>query len=223
MKFKRFVNDPPQTPYAPTWDFRVSKSSCDDIDVNSLSQFLVKREREIKKLPPSIGSDGKKSDGYTGLGLNNTTSKFKHYNLLAWDHLEIKKLKTHILTNVIGYNNECGNKTPDELWIQCWYNVLRWGQKIKPHMHNVHSSCYLSGHFNVQVNDTSTCYMSPINQLLDPDVIDVKNREGEITLFPSYIFHYTTPHYSFKPRITIAFDIRLSRSILEWNPHAIKL
>ena len=99
MKFKRFVNDPPQTPYAPTWDFRVSKSLCDDIDVNSLSQFLVKREREIKKLPPSIGSDGKKSDGYTGLGLNNTTSKFKHYNLLSWDHSEIKKLKTHILTN----------------------------------------------------------------------------------------------------------------------------
>ena len=90
-------------------------------------------------------------------------------------------------------------------------------------MHNVHSSCYLSGHFNVQVNDTSTRYMSPINQLLDPDVIDVKNREGEITLFPSYIFHYTTPHYSFKPRITLAFDISTSRSMVEWNPHVIRL
>ena len=76
-------------------------------------------------------------------------------------------------------------------------------------MHSISSDCYLSGHFNVQVNDTSTCYMSPINQLNDPDVIDIKNKDGDMTLFPSYIFHYTTPHYSFKPRITIAFDLNL--------------
>ena len=49
--------------------------------------------------------------------------------------------------------------------------------------------------------------MSPINQLNDPDLIDNKNKDGDMTLFPSYIFHYTTPHYSFKPRITIAFDL----------------
>ena len=76
-------------------------------------------------------------------------------------------------------------------------------------MHSISPNCYLSGHFNVQVNDTSTCYMSPINQLNDPDVIDIKNKNGDMTLFPSYIFHYTTPHYSFKPRITIAFDLSL--------------
>jgi hypothetical protein len=49
--------------------------------------------------------------------------------------------------------------------------------------------------------------MSPINQINDPDVINIENKEGEMTLFPSYIFHYTTPHYSFSPRITIAFDM----------------
>ena len=89
MKFERFRSEPPISPYAPFWDFRVGTSKCDDIDVNSLSQFLLKREREIKKLPPSIGRNGKKSDGYTGLGTNNTTSKFKHYNLLSWDDPEI--------------------------------------------------------------------------------------------------------------------------------------
>ena len=209
MKFKRFVNDPPQTPYAPTWDFRVSKSLCDDIDVNSLSQFLLKREREIKKLPPSIGRNGKKSDGYTGLGTNNTTSKFQYYNILTWGHPEIRKLRSNIVKSLFKYNSECGNETPQELYAICWYNVLRFGQKINPHLHSVSPDCYLSGHFNVQVNDTSTCYMSPINQLNYPDVYDVKNKDGDMTLFPSYIFHYTTPHYSFKPRITIAFDLNL--------------
>ena len=201
MKFKRFVSQPPVSPYAPQWDFRVGNSMCENIDTNSLSKFLLSKEKEIKKLP--IVSD---FDGYTGLGSNSTTSRSQQYNILLWNHPEIKKLKSNIAKNIILYNDECGNKTP-QLWIQCWYNVLRFGQSIKPHSHSVTPICYLSGHFNVQVNDTSTVYMSPINQLNDPEVIDIKNIPGKLTLFPSYIFHYTTPHYSFKPRITIAFDI----------------
>ena len=201
MKFKRFVSQPPVSPYAPQWDFRVGNSMCEDIDTNSLSKFLLSKEKEIKKLP--IVSD---FDGYTGLGSNSTTSRSQQYNILSWNHPEIRKLKSNIAKNIILYNDECGNKTP-QLWIQCWYNVLRFGQSIKPHSHSVTPICYLSGHFNVQVNNTSTVYMSPINQLNDPEVIDIKNIPGKLTLFPSYIFHYTTPHYSFKPRITIAFDI----------------
>ena len=201
MKFKRFVSQPPVSPYAPQWDFRVGNSMCEDIDTNSLSKFLLSKEKEIKKLP--IESN---FDGYTGLGSNSTTSRSRQYNILSWNHPEIGKLKSNIAKNIILYNGECGNKTP-QLWIECWYNVLRFGQSIKPHSHSVTPICYLSGHFNVQVNDTSTVYMSPINQLNDPEVIDIKNIPGKLTLFPSYIFHYTTPHYSFKPRITIAFDI----------------
>ena len=201
MKFKRFVSEPPVSPYAPQWDFRVGNSMCEDIDTNSLTKFLLSKEKEIKKLP--IVSD---FDGYTGLGSNSTTSRAQQYNIFSWNHSEIRKLKSNIAKNIILYNDECGNKTP-QLWIQCWYNVLRFGQSIKPHSHSVTPICYLSGHFNVQVNNTSTVYMSPINQLNDPEVIDIKNIPGKLTLFPSYIFHYTTPHYSFKPRITIAFDI----------------
>ena len=209
MKFKRFISQPPISPYAPTWDFRVGTSKCDDIDVNSLSQFLLSKENEIKKLPSSVGGNGKMTDGNTGVGSNSTTSKFQHYNLLTWSHPEIKKLKSNIVKNLFKYNDECGNNNPREVYVQCWYNILRFGQKINPHSHSATGKCYLSGHFNVQVNDTSTCYMSPINQLNYPDVYDVKNKDGDMTLFPSYIFHYTTPHYSFKPRITIAFDFNL--------------
>ena len=211
MKCRRFFSAPPVSPYAPQWDFRVGTSICEDIDTNSLSELLLLKEKEVKKFPTTV-IDGAESDGYTGLGLKSTTAKFQSYNILTWDHPEIKKLKSNIAKSVIDYNNECGNKTPDILWIQCWYNVLRFGQKIRPHHHSVSPDCYLSGHFNVQVNDTSTVYMSPINQLNDPEVIDIKNKVGDMTLFPSYIFHYTTPHYSFKPRITIAFDIRLDRT-----------
>ena len=211
MKFKRFRSRPPVSPYAPQWDFRVGTSICEDIDTNSLSELLLLKEKEVKKLPTTV-IDNTLSDGYTGLGSRSTTAKFQSYNVLTWDHSEIKKLKSNIAKSVIDFNDECGNKTPNVLWIQCWYNVLRFGQKIRPHHHSVSPDCYLSGHFNVQVNDTSTVYMSPINQLNDPQVIDIKNKVGDMTLFPSYIFHYTTPHYSFKPRITIAFDLKLHKS-----------
>jgi hypothetical protein len=212
MDFKRFSSGLPLTPYAPTWDFRVGTTLCENIDVKSLSQFLLKKEKEVKKLPVQFYEKNKVFDGYTGLGSNSTTSRSNQYNILTWNHSEILKLKQNIIENIICYNNECGNQTPDNLKIQCWYNVLRYGQKIKPHQHSTRPFCYLSGHFNVKVENTSTVYMSPINQLNDPDVINIKNQNGEMTIFPSYIFHYTTPHYSFKPRITIAFDVAIPLS-----------
>ena len=212
MKFKRFYSEPPVSPYAPEWDFRVGTSLCEDIDTNSLSRFLLSKEKQVKKLPTSYDKNNHIIDGYTGLGSNSATAKFNQYHLLKWSHPEINKLRSNIAKNLYEYNIECGVKTPNEIYIMCWYNVLRFGQKINPHWHSAKPNCYLSGHFNVQVNDTSTVYMSPINQLNDPEVIDIKNKVGDITLFPSYIFHYTTRHYSFKPRITIAFDIRLDRT-----------
>ena len=207
MEFKQCKSLPPLTPYAPTWDFKVGTSPCNDIDLNSLSNLLLEKEREIKKLPLSTRDDGKPSDGNTGLGLNSTTARFQSYNLLTWGHPEINKLKSHIVKSLFEYNSACGNKTPVELYSHSWYNVLRFNQRITPHLHSVYPHCYLSGHFNVQVNKTSTCYLNPVNIINEPEVIEIENKPGELTLFPSYIFHYTTRHYSFNPRITIAFDI----------------
>ena len=137
MKFKRFCSEPPVSPYAPEWDFRVGSSLCEDIDTNSLSRFLLSKEKQVKKLPTSYDKDNHVIDGYTGLGSRSTTAKFQSYNILTWDHSEIKKLKSNIAKSVIDFNDECGNKTPNVLWIQCWYNVLRFGQKIRPHHHSV--------------------------------------------------------------------------------------
>ena len=121
------------------------------------------------------------------------------------------ELRHQILNKVIMYNNLIGVQLPKELWIQCWVNVLRFGQRIKPHLHCVDSTCYLSGHYTVQCNNTSTVYISPENQINDPYEINVENKPGSMTIFPSYVPHYTTRHYSFTPRITIAFDIFLNK------------
>ena len=201
MFFERISSDPPQTPFAPQWDYSLGDILVKDIDLDVLSKTCLEKEKEIKKLPLS------RSDGYTGLGKNSPTARFSTYNVLEWNTLETNKLKHHIYSGLVEYNNKFGFSLPSPLWINCWVNILRWGQKIKPHMHSVRPFCYLSGHFTIQAQDTSTCYMVPVNQLNDPEIIEKENKPGELTLFPSYVPHYTTKHYSFVPRITIAFDL----------------
>ena len=162
---------------------------------------------KIKKLPLTYDERGKYNDGYTGLGKNSTTARFAEYNVLEWDTPETNLLKKYAKIKVREYNKLLGNDTPDYLWARCWVNILRWGQKINAHMHTLKSESYLSAHFTVQADNTSTCYMNPINVLNDPEIISEENVPGVFSIFPSYVPHYTTRHYSFKPRITIAMDI----------------
>jgi hypothetical protein len=212
MEIIRTASDEPLlSPFAPFWDFYIGNAMVDSINLPELKRTILSKEREIKRIKPSYTEDGKLIDGHTGLGKNSTTSRFLSYNMLMWKTPEIDELRHQILNKVIMYNNLIGVQLPKKLWIQCWVNVLRFGQRIKPHLHCVDSTCYLSGHYTVQCNDTSTVYISPENQINDPYEINVENKPGLMTIFPSYVPHYTTRHYSFTPRITIAFDIFLNK------------
>lgn len=216
MKISGFVSLPPRTPYAPTWDFTIGTSLCSEIDLKNLTKTILDKEEDIKKLPTMKDIHGEYIDAYTGLSENSTTARFGSYNVLTWATPETEKLKEYILQNLVVYNNNCGNQTPNEVWAQCWVNILGYEEYIAPHLHSTGPDTYLSGHFNVQTEHTSTLYMSPINQLNDPDVIEVVNVNGEMTLFPSYIFHYTTPNLSNKSRITIAFDLNYNQLAPNW-------
>ena len=206
MKINTYSNNPPQTPYAPAWDFAIAHSLI-PLRIDNLVLTCLEKEKEIKKLPLTRQRDGKYTDGYTGLGKNSTTARFAEYNVLEWDTPETNILKKYVRIHVSEYNNQLGNETPEYLWARCWVNVLRWRQKINAHMHTLKSESYLSAHFTVQADNTSTCYMNPINVLNDPEIISEENVPGVFSIFPSYVPHYTTRHYSFKPRITIAMDI----------------
>ena len=211
MRFYQRKNEHPLTPYAPKWDYCIGTSFIKSIDCNAFSKTILKKEKEIKRIPSS-------NDGDTGLGPKSTTSKFQHYNVLTWKTPETNALRSNILSHFIEYNNHLGNETPQKLWGQCWVNILRFGQKIKAHTHSYDPWAYVSGHFTVKSKDTFTVYVNPVNQLRsgvwknpfnDPELIKKKNEVGHLTLFPQYVPHYTTRHYSWTPRITIAFDLTM--------------
>jgi len=212
MKIQRIASAAPISPYAPSWDFSIGNTVIESINLKELAKTILRKEKEIKRLELSYTDNGNVFDGYTGLGANSTTSRSNSYNLLSWNTQETNQLMEKIRENVINYNMALQNKVPSQLWVQCWVNVLRFRQRIKPHLHAIDPKCYLSGHFAVQCENTSTVYISPVNQINDPYEIKVDNKPGSMTIFPSYVPHYTTTHYSFKPRITIAFDLSLDKT-----------
>ena len=62
-----------------------------DINCVKLSKSILKKEPEILKKYPPTGFDGNFNDGNTGLGMNSTTSRFYHYNVLDWEGTDILK------------------------------------------------------------------------------------------------------------------------------------
>ena len=71
-------------------------------------------------------------DGYTGLGKDSTTARSWLYNLFDWNTPETNSLKEQFKSKLDEYNTLLSNPIPKVYYSQCWYNVLRTGQKINP-------------------------------------------------------------------------------------------
>jgi hypothetical protein len=200
----RYVSEPPVTPFAPTWDFTLANAQT-DIDLDALKDLILEKEIEIKEEFPADVGYLPLNDGQTGLGPNSLTARFKYFNVLKWDHPVCKQLYEVIReVHQKYYDSMVGGEFP-KLKIRCWANVLRKGESIGKHSHAVHPHTYLSGHFCVSATGTSTNYIPPYNDWGE-DII-AENIPGEITIFPTWLAHYTSVTQVEEPRITIAFDI----------------
>ena len=183
-----------------------------DIDFIKLSELLLQKEPEIIKKYPPTGFNGMFTDGNTGLGENSTTSRFYHYNVLSWNWEGTDLLKKYIK---LGYEEYTGLKDTT-IYVHCWYNVMRKGDQIKPHKHTpadleYTENHYLCGHFNAQVDGTTSTFYQ-----LEDHTEKLENITGMITLFPSYVFHWTNLYNGNSQRITCAFDIN-SKEFFEYS------
>lgn len=211
-----FRSKPRKTFFAPEWNYFIFEYFLTNINFKHLSSLILKEKKSILRLPVSFKET---VDGYTGLGKNSTTARYLEYNVLKWEDNEIEKIKNQI----IKFHNRILilTKQPlvNELYAQCWVNILNKGQKINPHLHSVGPNTYLGGHICVKCTNTSTKYINPIQQINEPEVYSSKNEVGKITLFQNNIPHYTDTHNSDDERITIAFDLVLEKL----NENYIKL
>ena len=208
MKIFTFKSKPPLTPFAPQWDYSLGYENISNfIDCPKIANLILSKEKNIIRKFPTVKRSS--IDGYTDLGPNSLTSRYGYYNLIDWPEIEIKILRDRIVKFHQKFLKELNIKILNTVFIKGWANVMRKGEKINPHLHNVGPDSYLSGHITIQSEGTSTYYINPVNQINEPEVKQMKNVAGEITLFPTCLPHYTDTHMALKERITIGFDLSL--------------
>ena len=91
VKEVRWKSQDKQTPFAPEWDYRIIEGEIEDVNFDSISNYLLEKKDEILKIKPSRG------DGLTGLGINSTTARHADFNVFKFGNNEIDKLKESII------------------------------------------------------------------------------------------------------------------------------
>jgi hypothetical protein len=215
MNFVQFKSEKPETIFAPWWFYIIGEDRLINIDFKKIASLILSKENEIiETTSPMFNKES--SDGYTGLGPNSLTSRFQNFNVLTWDDEEIKKLKEKIREKYLEFLEQV-DAPRRKVWIQCWANVLRHGEEMKPHIHATHKYTYLGGHITVQSENTSTMYINPINQINNPETYESINTVGKLTIFQNNIPHYTTKHLGKRERISIAFDIIVDENYHDYD------
>jgi hypothetical protein len=203
MKIINLKNEKKSNFFSPEYSFFVFEDYL-PVNVEITSKILLEKEKEIiNKYPPY-------DHGGTQLSKESVTSRFIYYNLLKFS--EFVFLKKYIRKAHDNFLRSLNLDINEDYYVQCWFNVMREGEEIKKHNHafNIKSG-YLSGHICIKVDKTNTYYELPYSN----SIFESKNEPAKITLFPSWVDHYTDKVESGKKRITIAFDIRTKKSYSE--------
>ena len=215
-----FTNKPHQNIFNQNYKYFIFENNySSQVKPAKLASFILKKEKNIinktKKEFEKLNKTGWQ-DGGTGLDVNSLTSRSPLYNLVEFK--ETKYLKKIIKNAHLDFMKELNLTYEDSLYIQCWANVMRKGEKIKKHFHSINNYDYLSGHICIQTTNTNTYYLEPYHK----ERFILKNNPGNITLFPSWVEHFTDEVLDNNERITIAFDLRDSQSIKDIYPNMRK-
>lgn len=193
------------THFAPEWKAELYEVNINDYSLcNEIAEVILTKEKQIIQKYSNI-----KGDGSTGLGDNSLTSKFGKFNIFSWDEGCIIKFQKFIRQEYGNFIQNLGVKKEDCM-IQCWANVMRRGEKIEPHWHSSNADTYLSAHFCVKTDNTSTLYQNPYkpNQW-----VPFENKIGNLLFFPAWMVHCTTEQITNDIRITIALDLVPTRTL----------
>ena len=154
--------------------------------VDTIEDFYLKNKIETYQ----------NNDGGTGTQ-SILTHNYLNYNIL--DHTEydeIMEFKEFISNCYSYYYENFIQETPKSCYIQCWGNKVRRYDYLNKHHHNSDIKCLNpSANYFLKSpgHQTYTNYYHPLS-ISNSTPICIPNKEGQLTIFLSYIQHSTSPN-----------------------------
>jgi len=220
MQIVLFKSEPKATPFAPEYEYLIVESQVVKTNLLELKDICLSKETEYLGNYPLERLDYEYPfailDGFTGLGRTSMTALHRFYNIFKWEDPVIQELLAEIKEQYLALINQL-KMDRRKVWIRGWLNVIRDGEQIKIHLHNISRYAYLGGHVCVQCTETSTFYVNPINQINEPAAYESPNVAGKLTFFQHNIPHYTSEHRGDSERITIAFDLMVDEAVQDYS------
>lgn len=199
-----------KSPFVPSINIALYIVNIGERLTNKLRDIVVQEEQYIldnfKTIPDWMPNHSSKNEDRW------LTNRLWDYNLFDFStkYPELNEVKSWIYSQYVDYCKAI-NVPVERVYIQCWANIVyNDGRRIISHHHaDGHLGAdqeysYCSGNICIQAVNTHTYYQNPF---LDKKNSFVKNVAGDLTLFPSFVVHYTDANLSEVPRISIAFDI----------------
>lgn len=203
MKIERMKSLHPVTEFTPYWCIPFGFAQWKEVEkIDTIREWLICNEEKLLKDIPVH------HDGGTGLGEKSVTSRFGSYNLFDYANElpELQSLLEFFRISYLQYVNQEMVEVRD-VEIMCWFNVLRKGEHIDEHSHDSSNKAYLSGNIHLDNYQTHTFYKN----IYDKNVqFETDNHKGTLTVFPSWVPHYTNKFEDDGLRLSIAFDLRLT-------------
>lgn len=206
MKIVELKNNYKDSPFAPLQTtVLIGEGVIEDVDFNILSNFCLEVEDQ---LCPELNKSYIYNQSLTwGLREGNIIGK-NWYNFFNLNHYQIPKILDEIKRNYFLFT-EMTKSSIIPSYIDCSINIMRNGEYIPIHLHDIDSHAYLTGTIIVKTENTFTNFVHPCNQINKEKFIEYKskNQIGKIVFFPSCLPHYVDTYYGKDERIILSFDI----------------
>ena len=186
---KTFKNTPQLHKFNPVYEYDIYEGQ---INVEGLADTILEIEKAILDERDTLATQAWKQLVHE----SQRTNMFTRFNLFKLDD-------TKFLGEFVKREVQLFTGDDWDLWGRCWANVMRKGEAFPPHAHCTPTTGYLSGNVCVQTNETSTYYLTPYFE----EIYESVNKDGNITLFPSWLKHYTVAPSNDIERITLGFDL----------------
>ena len=128
-------------------------------------------------------------------------------NILRFDFHLVEPLKAAILDGIktlLSITNNDDWQIPP-LHANGWYNVFDMGEGMPVHSHGYYKNGFLGFNMPIWAIESFTSYYHPIK--FQPDMFNVPNKIGWLTLFPAITPHSVSENKYKKPRISLAGDV----------------